>query len=283
MLNLIALRQLAAADIKEPVPKRSRLLHISSWVLLSPTTNPPYTPLPNERTLLIAPPRIGLSLSTPSHYPAKQQQPFSLAHPLGTLYLTNQRIVYLPDKATDKLKSFAAPLVNLHDSHVTAPFFGPNVWTASLQPVQGGGIPTPSGGVVELKLTFKDGGAYDFHTKYEQVRERLQQALEVARLNGEQASNSRGGALNGVDISNVNLEELPAYQEESDGPLLPPTHAAVVNSQNVVSPVLQQQGDSGDDAQDTRAQPRATDSTFSPPDEPPPAYEDYQAGGQGRS
>jgi hypothetical protein len=282
MLNLVNLRQLAAADNKETTCKRARFLHPSSWVLLSPTTNPPYTPLPNEQTLLVAPPRIGLSIATPSHYPAKQQQPFTLTHPLGTLYLTNQRIIYLPDKVTDKFKSFAASIINLHDSHVTAPFFGPNVWTASLQPVNGGGIPTPAGGVVELKLTFKEGGAYDFHTRYEQVRERLQQALEVARLNGEQAGNTRGGALNGVDISNVNLEELPAYQEESDGPLLPPTHAAVAQSQRVVSPVLQQQGDSGDEAPDTRAQPRATDSTFSPPDEPPPAYEDSQAAGQGR-
>lgn len=127
---------------------------------------------------------------------------------------------------------------------------------------------------MELKLTFKDGGAYDFSTKYEQVRDRLQQALEVARLNGEQTGNSRGGALNGVDISNVNLEELPAYSEESDGPLLPPTHAAVANSQRVVSPVLQQQGDSGDAVQDVSAQPAASNSTFNPPDGPPPAYED---------
>ena len=46
------------------------------------------------------------------------------------------------------------------------------MWQALLQPVHGGGIPTPLGGVVELKFTFKDGGAFDFHTHFERIKER---------------------------------------------------------------------------------------------------------------
>lgn len=213
--------------------------HLLSWVLLSPSNQKqPYTPLPSETTVLTSPPRIALSLSIPSHYPAKQQQPYNLTHPSGILYLTNRRIIYLPDKATPTLQSFAAPILNLHDSHVTAPFFGPNAWTALLQPVRDGGIPVPSGGVVELKLTFKDGGAFDFHTAYERVRERLLQAVEVQGMDGGQQQ-PRGGDVVGAD-----LEDLPVYSEVSDQPL--------------VSPV---------------ARPVAVEAPAEAPSEPPPAYE----------
>jgi hypothetical protein len=59
-------------------PRRQRIRsHITSWVMLSPATSPPFTPLPNEQALFTSPPRIALSISTPSHYPGKQQQPFS--------------------------------------------------------------------------------------------------------------------------------------------------------------------------------------------------------------
>jgi len=185
----------------------------------------------------------------------------------GVVYLTNRRVIYIPEKPTDKLRSFAAPILNIHDSHVTAPFFGPNVWQALLQPVHGGGVPTPTGGVVELKLTFKDGGAFDFHTHFERVKERLQQAVEVSRIDGDGAGGS-AGAMNGVDVSNVNSEDLPVYSEQSDGPLLSPVAASVPQQQPVQQPV--------DTTPGARPQPRATDNAFSPPDEPPPGYEEAQ-------
>jgi WW domain-binding protein 2 len=249
--------------------------HLHSWVMLSPST-PPFTPLPLEQTLFTSPPRIAFSLSTPSHYPGKQQNPpFSLTHPAGILYLTTRRIIYLPDKPTEKLQSFAAPILNLHDSHVTAPFFGPNVWTAALQPVQGGGIPVtgPRGGLVEIKLTFKEGGAFDFHTKFEQVKERLQQAVEVSRSD---AGTSSSSAANNLDaLGNVNMEDLPAYQEDSDGPLISPVGPPVVP---IPWPTEVQhiavQRDSGVGVEDDRPKP-AEDV----PNEPPPGYEEAQMQG----
>lgn len=195
--------------------------HLSSWVMLSPSTTPPYTPLPDEQTIFSSSPRVSFTLSTPAHFPGKQQQPFSLSASSGMLHLTNRRIIFLPDKSTSQLQSFAAPILNLHDSHVTAPWFGPNVWTALFQPTQGGGIPIPSTGVVEVKFTFKEGGAFDFHTQYERIRERLQQAVETQRASGDGSGSGRG-AMDGVNVSNVNLEDLPAYQERGDGPLIPP-------------------------------------------------------------
>jgi hypothetical protein len=228
--------------------------------MLAPSQQPPFTPLPNEQTLFTSSPRISFALNTPAHYPGKQQQPFHLTSPSGVAYLTNRRILFLPDKATPQLQSFAAPILNLHDSHVAAPWFGPNVWTALLQPTAGGGIPVPPGGVVEVKMTFKEGGAFDFHSHYERVRERLLQAVEVGRDAG----------VNGVDAANVNLDDLPAYQEEGDGPLLPPTAITVAAAQQEVE---RRNGSvSGSANGDGRGRPRDDDT----PVEPPPGYEEAQ-------
>jgi hypothetical protein len=228
--------------------------------MLAPQSTPPYTPLPHEQTLFTSSPRIAFDLKTPAHYPGKQQQPFALSSPSGILHLTNRRIIFLPDKSTPQLQSFAAPILSLHDSHVAAPWFGPNVWTALLQPTAGGGIPVPGSGVVEVKCTFKEGGAFDFHTHYERVRERLQQAVEVAG-----GSSSRAA-------ENVNLEDLPVYQEEGDGPLLPPTVDAVAAAQQqrrVSEGVNGSAGDGGDG----RGRRREDEDT---PTEPPPGYEEVQ-------
>ena len=127
----------------------------------------------------------------------------------------------------------------------------------------------PSTGVVEIKLTFKEGGAFDFSTHYERVRERLQQAVEVSRADG--SGNSRG-AMNGVDVANVNLEELPAYQERGDGPLIPP----ILPSASVPTQESAPQRDSGVAVEDDRTRRKPEDGT---PVEPPPAYEEAQMAG----
>lgn len=230
--------------------------------MLLPSSTPPYTPLPNEQTLFTSAARISLSINTPAHFPGKQQQPYSLSSASGRLYLTNRRILYLPDKSTQQFQSFAAPILSLHDSHVTAPWFGPNVWAALLEPTQGGGIPTPPGGVVEVKFTFKEGGAFDWHSGYERIRERLQQAAEVSRINGDGSGSSRT-AMNGVDVQNVNLEDLPAYQEQGDGPLIPPI--APSPRPNAANEASQTNGSSN--------------GVRDMPEEPPPGYEETQMAG----
>lgn len=166
----------------------------------------------------------------------------------GYIYLTTRRLIYLPSTSTKDLQSFAAPFLNLHDSHVTAPFFGPNIWQALLQPVPNGGIPTPSTGVVELKLTFKEGGAFDFHSKFERLKERAQQAHET--------ESTRHPAQSG----HVDLEDLPVYQEQSDRPLIPPVMPP--------PPIEHEQ-------HPTTSAPLGSPRTDHPA-EPPPQYEESQ-------
>lgn len=195
------------------------------------------------------------------------------------------KIVYLPLSPTPALQSFSAPILNLHDTHVSAPFFGPNVWRAALQPVPGGGIASKYS-PVELKMVFRDGGAFDFHSNFERIKERLHQALEVARESGHivgdgsDAGGGRGaGQLSGVNLAAVDLEELPAYEEarrtapveiaQSSPPLpLQEPDVTVPIIENPASPVSE-----------TARTPPATEGdseTLSSPTEPPPGYEEVQ-------
>lgn len=126
--------------------------------------------------------------------------------------LTIYQVIYLPGRKTRELQSFSAPLLNLHDTHVSAPFFGPNVWTALVQPVSGGGIPA-SVHAVQLKVTFKEGGAFDFHTNFERIKERLRDAVE--------SSQEVRRGFTDVNMASVHLDELPAYEGPQGGPAPP--------------------------------------------------------------
>ncbi|KUJ21829.1 uncharacterized protein LY89DRAFT_550248, partial [Mollisia scopiformis] len=231
-----------------------------SWVMTTSNTDS-FVKLPNERILFTSPPRVSLQISTPNTFPGAE--PLSIKSDAGIVYITNQRIVYLPSSPTPALQSFSSPILNLQDTYVRAPFFGANYWVGTCKPVSGGGIP-PAHAAVELKFTFREGGAFDYHTTFEQIKERLQQAYSVARESGQH------GAGN-VDLANVHLEQLPAYEParevepEDDGP-------------TILSPIPTRPGrDSGIDG--VRSPPE-TDSPKleqSAPDEPPPGYEEAQA------
>ena len=207
--------------------------------------------------------------------------------------------MYIPvqSSTTPALSSFSAPLVNLHDTHVTAPFFGPNVWNAVLQPVPGGGL-TTSSSYIEVKMTFKEGGAYEFQTKLEVAKERLVHAVEMARERNL-TSNS-----NNVDLTQVNLDELPAYEAQPTGQQ-PSTNTTAGPDPNL-NATLQPDSTTStvplattNDPADSNANPAAavpsptshqplqhsmqhqtstSDATqsFQPPSEPPPGYEEAQ-------
>lgn len=120
-----------------------------------------------------------------------------------------------------------------------------------------------------MVMEFKEGGAFDFSTTFERLKERLQQAVEVARESGlvtgdgaELGGGAGGGALAGVNMDQVHLEDLPAYEESSTSraypsPPPPPPPAA-----------------------EPYTPPRSISSpqalSFHPPSDPPPDYEEVQ-------
>jgi hypothetical protein len=174
------------------------------------------------------------------------------------------KIVYLPSSPTPELQSFSSPILRLQDTFVRAPFFGANYWTASCTPVANGGIP-PSHSLVELRLTFREGGAFDFSNIFDQIKERLYQAYTVARETGQ-----RGGNVN---LTNVDLEQLPAYEPARE--VEPEEEERVILSPRPVRPGEARDSGVADvrslDGGSPKPEERVT------PDEPPPGYEETQA------
>ncbi|PSS13205.1 hypothetical protein M430DRAFT_36317 [Amorphotheca resinae ATCC 22711] len=237
-----------------------RLKAAKSWVMTSPGDGG-FIKLPNERILYTSPPRTSLQISTPNTFPGTQ--PFSANSDAGVVSITNQRLVYLPTNPTPELQSFSCPILNTQDAYVRAPFFGANYWTALCKPVAGGGIPTAHA-AVELRLTFREGGAFDFHNIFEQVKERLYHAYTLARETGQSGTS--------VDLANVHLEQLPAYE--------PAQEVGRQDSEPVIlspRPVRPTEIDSG--APGVRGLDESSHSAMSVPgpDEPPPGYEEAQA------
>ncbi|PGG95161.1 hypothetical protein AJ79_10221 [Helicocarpus griseus UAMH5409] len=250
-------------------------LRPSSWVMLHETEG--FVRLPNERTIYTSPPRTSLSLQTVNS--RSGNEPVSIQSSTGCVHLTNQRIVYLPAQSTPQFQSFSAPLLNLLDTHVSAPFFGPNVWTAQVKPVAGGGIPA-SNISLQLKMTFKDGGAFDFHSNFERIKERLQQAVEQAQESGmmtgdgpQTGSGRRAGAFGSVNFSAVHLEELPAY--EGPGRPVEPVDATAPPPFSPRNPIEHNQPVSNR-ANSASGGDSSTEDRYANPTEPPPGYEEVQ-------
>jgi len=180
------------------------------------------------------------------------------------------QLIYLPTTPTPALQSLSAPLLNFQDTHASAPFFGPNFWEGVLIPVPGGGIP-PQHTLVQLKLTFKDGGAFDFSSTYERIKETLSQALDVARESGRPVGN---GAVD------VDLEQLPAYEEGAGGRAAPPQlqRPTPIAPNGVHRPRQAPPANNGvvGLAEERSARPGPPTSEQSPPDEPPPGYDEVQ-------
>ncbi|KAL9013195.1 MAG: hypothetical protein Q9173_002093 [Seirophora scorigena] len=232
-------------------------------------SNQRFVPLPRERIHFTSPSRTTLSLQTPNSYPGKE--PLSITSNSGTAYVTNQRIVYLPGAPTAQLQSFSAPILNLQDTRVEAPFFGANSWTGILKPVRGGNIPAHHA-YVKLSMTFKDGGAFDFAAIYERIKETAAQAVDVARENGRSQ---------GPDLSDINLEQLPAYEEVRttiSAPTPPPLQQPTPISAPTAQAPLRESGVGfpSDDERNSRTPVTAGQQQYPPPNEPPPGYEEVQ-------
>lgn len=118
-------------------------------------------------------------------------------------------------------------------------------------------------------MTFKDGGAFDFSSTYERIKESLSQASEVARESGGP-----------VDLSNVDLEQLPAYEEVAPSPTT--ASAPSIQRPMPISPTSASQpplrnNDVADSERDRKEQVNNESSgQFSPPNEPPPGYDEVQ-------
>ena len=137
-----------------------------------------------------------------------------------------------------------------------------------------GGIPDIHA-AVELRVTFKDGGAFDFHTTFEQIKERAHEAFALARENGQRPS---------AALADVHLEQLPAYEPMStEAPPLPHPEAppaAETGTQDppILSPVPRRPSVLLPGIAAASEPPETPPSVgrVPPPDGPPPGYEEAQ-------
>lgn len=119
-------------------------------------------------------------------------------------------------------------------------------------------------------MEFKEGGAFDFHNIFERLKERLRQTIDVARESGIDET---------VAAGNVNMEDLPAYEDTRqhtrvpEEPLSPPASAGP-GATNVGEPVAAATVPEADTPQ--RSSPLQSPRPFQPPSEPPPGYEEVQ-------
>ena len=121
-------------------------------------------------------------------------------------------------------------------------------------------------------MEFKEGGAFDFASIFERLKERLRQAVDVARESGAEEG--------GVNMNNVHLDDLPAYEESRQHARVPdPLPSPPIDDRRLSG------GTTGGAAiaapQPTspqRSSPMASPQTanFQPPSDPPPGYEDAQ-------
>ena len=115
-------------------------------------------------------------------------------------------------------------------------------------------------------MTFKEGGAFDFAATYERIKETLSHAMEMARESGRPQAN----------LSDINTEQLPAYEEATGGPVLqrPMPTLRIAAPQNL----LGSNGSVISSADERSTNPSLSGSSGEniPPNEPPPGYEETQ-------
>ena len=118
-------------------------------------------------------------------------------------------------------------------------------------------------------MTFKEGGAFDFSTTYERIKERMTQSLSVARETGAIPSSGVGG------LPHADLEQLPAY-EENGGDSVVPLDVASPSSNTLQAPATAHEPSTEPTAEPT-IKPEPPQDSYPPPNEPPPGYEETQA------
>jgi hypothetical protein len=123
-------------------------------------------------------------------------------------------------------------------------------------------------------MTFREGGAYDYHIIFEQIKERLHHAVSVAREEGRNIGSA--GVLNPADLANVDLEQLPAYEPASVVRRISHNEERGLMAS---SPTIAEGGGEGsrDSSSTAESTPKPEEELFTPPNEPPPGYEEAQA------
>ncbi|CAG8493153.1 15168_t:CDS:2 [Cetraspora pellucida] len=137
-----------------------------NWVMISSDGKNP-VPLPSEK-ILFSQEKVSLLLDLGGGYPGNP----SNYKADGNIFITNQRVLFISRPPLHNFQSLSVPILNLKDGKLQQPWFGANYYEAYLMPVQNGGLPSPG----QLKITFKEGGGYDFSSCFTELIQRLSES-----------------------------------------------------------------------------------------------------------
>lgn len=158
----------------------------------------------------------------------------------------------------------------LHDCYISTPIFGPNAWNAIVEPANGGGLPSGQSHIV-MVMKFKDGGAYEFHSAFERIRDRFHQVMGDAGV--DRPLNSRTGqtstAMAAVNMGAVHLDELPTYEASGRDELAP-------QPEPPAQPPIPQPEVTAPTSGTTADEQASTHRMNSVPTDAPPGYEEVQ-------
>lgn len=182
-------------------------------VMLSADGKP--VPLPREKvfqsvpkvTINLSPTQPGAPTTSASSATDKGKAPATGSPTLGSVYVTNQRIVFVASNALalptpssnpaasqpslDDIRTLTVPLTHHQDGRFVQPWFSANAHECNFVPVRGGGLDQllPRGTTTfALKISFNEGGGFEFHEAVEEVKRRLHDAEGRARAGAEAES-----------------------------------------------------------------------------------------------
>ncbi|CAG8635818.1 102_t:CDS:2 [Racocetra persica] len=137
-----------------------------NWVMIASDGKSP-VPLPGEK-ILFSQEKVSLLLDLGGGYPGNPAN----YKADGNIFITNQRVIFISRPTLPNFQSLSIPLLHLKEGKLQQPWFGANYYEACLIPVQNGGLPSPG----QMKITFKEGGGYDFSSCYTELIQRLNES-----------------------------------------------------------------------------------------------------------
>ncbi|RKO85481.1 hypothetical protein BDK51DRAFT_32465 [Blyttiomyces helicus] len=138
-------------------------MSLNGAVLLSPDNSPAL--IQGEKSFLVQA-GVRMEFDSANPYPGRQGYSFTA---VGTLHLTNIRVIYVPRILQETMKNINIPLENLRDGKLYQPWFDANRYEANVIPVPNGGLSQPG----RIKWAFKEGGGFEFSSIFMQLRSRI--------------------------------------------------------------------------------------------------------------
>jgi len=211
----------------------------------------------------------------------------------GIAYVTNQRVVFVSRPALAHFKSLSIPLMNLREGRLQQPWFGANYYQAFVHPVEGGGMPCPGG----LKITFREGGGFEFSTIFNEVKNRLYESeghappdtIEPLPLYTPRATSSEsqsadttstapsGSSLAGTALPAILPYAIPTPEVHP----APPSDTPSETNREITNPFLNPiyfGGDSNvigrESESESREGKKSESGKMAAPDDLPPSYDD---------